>query len=48
LRPVNPENQRLRVSAGELAAAEAAVPPSQVDGDRHDAAQMAALDSEKP
>jgi aryl-alcohol dehydrogenase-like predicted oxidoreductase len=38
----------LTLSPHELAAIEAAVPSSQVAGDRYDAAQMAALDSEKP
>jgi aryl-alcohol dehydrogenase-like predicted oxidoreductase len=38
----------LHVSPDDFAVIEAAVPPSQVAGDRYDAAQMAALDSEKP
>jgi aryl-alcohol dehydrogenase-like predicted oxidoreductase len=38
----------LRLSPGELAALEAAIPPGQVAGDRYEPAQMAALDSEKP
>jgi len=38
----------LTLSPDELAAIEAAVPSSEVAGDRYDAAQMAALDSEKP
>jgi aryl-alcohol dehydrogenase-like predicted oxidoreductase len=38
----------LRLDPAELAALEAAVPPGQVAGDRYDAGQMAALDSEKP
>jgi aryl-alcohol dehydrogenase-like predicted oxidoreductase len=37
----------LRLGPAELAAIEAAVPPAQVAGDRYDARQMAALDSEK-
>ncbi len=37
----------LRLDPGELAALEAAVPPGQVAGDRYEAAQMAALDSER-
>ena len=37
----------LRLSPDELAALEAAVPPGQVAGDRYEATQMAALDSEK-
>jgi aryl-alcohol dehydrogenase-like predicted oxidoreductase len=36
----------LRLSPDELAALEAAVPPGQVAGDRYEATQMAALDSE--
>jgi aryl-alcohol dehydrogenase-like predicted oxidoreductase len=38
----------LMLGPDELAAIEAAVPSSQVAGDRYDPAQMAALDSEKP
>jgi aryl-alcohol dehydrogenase-like predicted oxidoreductase len=38
----------LRLSPDELAALEAAIPLGQVAGDRYEAAQMAALDSEKP
>jgi aryl-alcohol dehydrogenase-like predicted oxidoreductase len=38
----------LRLSAGELAAIEAAVPAGQVAGTRYDARGMASLDSEKP
>jgi aryl-alcohol dehydrogenase-like predicted oxidoreductase len=38
----------LTLSPDELAAIEAAVPSSQVAGDRYEAAQMTALDSEKP
>jgi aryl-alcohol dehydrogenase-like predicted oxidoreductase len=38
----------LTLSTDELAAIEAAVPSSQVAGERYDSAQMAALDSEKP
>jgi len=38
----------LTLTADELAAIEAAVPSSQVAGDRYDPAQMAALDSERP
>jgi aryl-alcohol dehydrogenase-like predicted oxidoreductase len=38
----------LTLSPDELAAIEAAVPSSEVAGDRYEAAQMAALDSEKP
>jgi len=37
----------LRLDPADLAALEAAVPPDQVAGDRYDAAQMAALDSER-
>ena len=37
----------LQLSPDELAAIEAAVPPAAVAGDRYEAAQMAALDSEK-
>ena len=37
----------LRISPDELARLEAAVPPGQVAGDRYDAAQMQALDSER-
>jgi aryl-alcohol dehydrogenase-like predicted oxidoreductase len=37
----------LRLTAGELAAIEAAVPPGEVAGDRYDAGGMASLDSEK-
>lgn len=37
----------LTLSPDELAAIEAAVPPGQVQGDRYDAPQMAALDSER-
>jgi aryl-alcohol dehydrogenase-like predicted oxidoreductase len=37
----------LRLSADDLAALAAAVPPGQVAGDRYEATQMAALDSEK-
>ncbi|MGH3394733.1 MAG: aldo/keto reductase [Streptosporangiaceae bacterium] len=37
----------LRLSPDELARLEAAVPPGQVAGDRYDAAQMQALDSER-
>src|SRR5580700_720603 len=37
----------LSLDPAELAALEAAVPPGQVAGDRYDAAQMAALDSER-
>ena len=38
----------LRLGADDLAALEAAIPAAQVAGDRYEAAQMAALDSEKP
>jgi aryl-alcohol dehydrogenase-like predicted oxidoreductase len=38
----------LTLSPDELAAIEAAVPSSEVAGDRYEAARMAALDSEKP
>jgi aryl-alcohol dehydrogenase-like predicted oxidoreductase len=38
----------LRLDTADLAALEAAVPPTQVAGDRYDPGQMAALDSEKP
>jgi aryl-alcohol dehydrogenase-like predicted oxidoreductase len=38
----------LTLTTDELAAIEAAVPAAQVMGDRYDAGQMAALDSEKP
>jgi aryl-alcohol dehydrogenase-like predicted oxidoreductase len=38
----------LRLAPDELAAIETAVPAGQVAGDRYDAGQMAALDSEKP
>jgi aryl-alcohol dehydrogenase-like predicted oxidoreductase len=38
----------LRLSPDDLAALEAAIPPGQVAGDRYEATQMAALDSEKP
>jgi aryl-alcohol dehydrogenase-like predicted oxidoreductase len=38
----------LTLSPDELAAIESAVPSSEVAGDRYDAGQMAALDSEKP
>jgi len=38
----------LRLSPDELAALEVVVPPGQVAGDRYEATQMAALDSEKP
>jgi aryl-alcohol dehydrogenase-like predicted oxidoreductase len=38
----------LRLSADDLATLAAAIPPAQVAGDRYDASQMAALDSEKP
>jgi aryl-alcohol dehydrogenase-like predicted oxidoreductase len=38
----------LTLGPDELAAIEAAVPSSQVTGDRYEPAQMAALDSEKP
>jgi aryl-alcohol dehydrogenase-like predicted oxidoreductase len=38
----------LTLSPDELAAIEAAVPSSEVAGDRYDAGQMAALDSERP
>ena len=38
----------LTLSPDELAAIEAAVPSSEVAGDRYETAQMAALDSEKP
>jgi hypothetical protein len=37
----------LSLDPSDLAALEAAVPPDQVAGDRYDAAQMAALDSER-
>ena len=37
----------LRLTPGDLAALEAAVPPGQVAGDRYERGQMAALDSEK-
>jgi aryl-alcohol dehydrogenase-like predicted oxidoreductase len=37
----------LRLDPADLSALEAAVPPDQVAGDRYDARQMAALDSEK-
>jgi len=37
----------LRLSPGDLAALEAAIPPDQVAGGRYDPGQMAALDSEK-
>ena len=36
------------LSPADLAAIEAAIPPGQVAGDRYEAGQMAALDSEKP
>jgi aryl-alcohol dehydrogenase-like predicted oxidoreductase len=39
---------QLELSPDELAALEAAVPSSEVAGDRYDPGQMAALDSEKP
>jgi aryl-alcohol dehydrogenase-like predicted oxidoreductase len=38
----------LSLSDSDLAAIEAAVPASAVAGDRYDAPQMAALDSERP
>jgi aryl-alcohol dehydrogenase-like predicted oxidoreductase len=38
----------LRLTPDDLAALEAAIPSGQVAGDRYEAAQMAALDSEKP
>jgi aryl-alcohol dehydrogenase-like predicted oxidoreductase len=38
---------KLSLDPADLAALETAVPPGQVAGDRYDAGQMAALDSEK-